>query len=662
MTELTFKNKIFKGAHLNGCSALPAMQNQKSFKIDSSVDEDDELFIGYGSLKNILPYQMQDKYDRAKDDIELEVAELENDYLKATFVPSLGGKLWSLYDKENKKDLLVENPVLRPCNLALRNAWTSGGVEWNIGMIGHSPFTCSPLFVSKLKMKDGTPVLRMYEFERIRKATYQMDFFLPDDSRFLFARIRIVNPNNETIPMYWWSNIAVPQEDGSRVIVPCKDTFNVDYSDMSNRVMRKIPVPEGVEDFDITYPKENPLAIDYFFNIPKNTRKFESQLDKSGYGLIQTSTCRQQGRKLFVWGQGEGGKHWQEFLTSEDGKPYAEIQAGIAKTQTECLPMPPKSAWEWIEAYGAMQIEPEKAHGEWNKAVDTVSKKIEELLPQNKMDELLKSTKEDFVFKKGEIILEGSGWGALENESREHNGQEKLSDHLDFGSVTKEQEKWFELLKNKALPKINPSDEIISYMVDDDWFEIIKEAANGKDKDNFEIYIHLGLCYYYRDDFERAESCFKKSLEISYNVWALYCLANTKEQLGDNEAAALLMTDAANMRLDDVSLIKETLILLSQNKKYKNMLSLIDELPENIVNGKIEYYKAYALAHLGELQKAEEILIKNGGIVIPDMREGETTTSALWIYIKKKEAENMGKNLDDEEIYVPYSLDFRMNF
>ena len=48
--------------------------------------------------------------------------------------------------------------MFQPGNLALRNAWFSGGVEWNIGMIGHTPFTMEPMFVNTLTDDDGNPV------------------------------------------------------------------------------------------------------------------------------------------------------------------------------------------------------------------------------------------------------------------------------------------------------------------------------------------------------------------------------------------------------------------------------------------------------------------------------------------------------------------------
>ena len=62
---------------------------------------------------------------------------LENDILRATFLLGFGGRLWSLFHKPAGRELLTVNPTIQFANLALRNAWFSGGVEWNIGTIGH---------------------------------------------------------------------------------------------------------------------------------------------------------------------------------------------------------------------------------------------------------------------------------------------------------------------------------------------------------------------------------------------------------------------------------------------------------------------------------------------------------------------------------------------
>lgn len=62
-------------------------------------------------IPTLLTYQVQNQYDRARIDLELDAAVLENEYLKATFVTSMGGRLWSLYDKKAKRELLYANDV-----------------------------------------------------------------------------------------------------------------------------------------------------------------------------------------------------------------------------------------------------------------------------------------------------------------------------------------------------------------------------------------------------------------------------------------------------------------------------------------------------------------------------------------------------------------------
>ncbi|WP_344841667.1 DUF5107 domain-containing protein [Nonomuraea dietziae] len=51
-------------------------------------------------------------------------------------MPGLGGRLWSLVELSTGRELLHRNPVIQPANLALRDAWFAGGVEWNLGTTG----------------------------------------------------------------------------------------------------------------------------------------------------------------------------------------------------------------------------------------------------------------------------------------------------------------------------------------------------------------------------------------------------------------------------------------------------------------------------------------------------------------------------------------------
>ena len=108
MSTLTYEKIRIPSAHLGKSSDYPILFTGKRFYKDSPLAEDEGLFLNYGYVENGLPYTAQDFYDHAEEIQEFDAVILENDYLKATFLPGVGGKLWSLYDKKGKKDLIVE--------------------------------------------------------------------------------------------------------------------------------------------------------------------------------------------------------------------------------------------------------------------------------------------------------------------------------------------------------------------------------------------------------------------------------------------------------------------------------------------------------------------------------------------------------------------------
>lgn len=52
----------------------------------------------------------------------------------------------------------------------------------DIGIIGHHPYTCSPLHTEVVRMKVGTEVIALYEYERVRGLSYRVEAALPEDS------------------------------------------------------------------------------------------------------------------------------------------------------------------------------------------------------------------------------------------------------------------------------------------------------------------------------------------------------------------------------------------------------------------------------------------------------------------------------------------------
>lgn len=659
MSSLIFKDIIMPAQRLGGESSLPptAQISTKAWVPKTALDEDDGLYCGYGSVSSPFPYRAQDMYERELYDTPFRAAVLENEYLRALFIPAYGGKLWSLIDKITGQELLMSNPVVRPCNLAIRNAWTSGGVEWNCGFTGHHPHTCSQIYAARTALDDGTPVLRMYEYERIRRVVYQMDFFLPDGSPLLYARMRIVNDRPFVTPVYWWSNIAVPEKKGARVIAPVNETYtHIDGA------IAKAPVPYYL-DKDITYPVNHGHSVDFFWKIPDDSRKYICQLDENGYGLVQTSTARLKGRKLFVWGQGPGGDRWQQYLTADDSDcRYAEIQAGLAHTQYESLPMPPKTAWEWLEAYGAMKADPDMIHGAWETAKAEVELRLNKLTTSAAMEEVLKSTKKMAVSAAAETVLHGSGYGALENYRRIKNGEGPMCPHLDFGATYPEHERWKMLIDTGSFGEVSPDEVPPSWMIDDEWFAAMEKAVGECDEYNWYAWLQYGMTLLALCRPAEAKTALDRSLALKPSAWALYGLACHARMTGRNEKAAHLALQASLNKPDDASLAKEAVRWLLSVGKYAEAAAFAESLPDSIARiPRIRLSLAYAYMKCGRIEQSDALLNEGGGIVVPDIREGEVSVTELWYSLEELKAKRDGREFDRTKIKPPVKFDFRMN-
>jgi tetratricopeptide (TPR) repeat protein len=671
MSTLRIETLNLPAADLGPENPLPPLKGERDIhaQIAPIPGVSDEMLrnMTYGRLPNILPYTMQDGYTRDLHPRDFRVAVLENDYLRATFMLELGGRLWSLAHKPSGRELLEANPVFQPANLALRNAWFSGGVEWNIGTTGHTPFTCAPLFAARLTTPDSAPVLRLYEWERIRQVTYQIDAYLPDGSPVLFVRVRIVNPHDHDVPMYWWSNIAVPETPATRVLVPADSAYSFGYGKSG---LRRVVIPNVDDGPDVTYPTNINRACDFFFHIPDEEHPWITALDGEGRGLIQTSTARLRGRKLFLWGMGAGGRRWQTFL-SQKGRAYIEIQAGLARTQLEHLPMPGSAEWTWLEAYGLMEADPTVVHrADWTAARESVAERLESLISREALNAELARSATFADLPPEEIIQRGSGWGALERRRCEAAGERPFCSAaltFDDASLTEVQAPWLALLDEGALPALAPNAEPLSYMVQAEWRAML-EVAVLAGRANWSTWLHLGVMRYYAGERDTAREAWECSLHAEQTPWALRNLALLAWEDADFDEAVELYAAALRMRPALLPLAVECGQKLIAMERPQMWLDLLEILPDNLrAAGRIRLLEGQAALAIGDLDCVAQLF--DGSLVIDDLREGERSLSHLWFdYHARRISAAEGIPIDDalhervwREFPAPEALDFRMS-
>lgn len=624
------EKKVYKVSSITSVSDVPHLSLDKdAHKAKSDIDNFEGLFIDYGWRETSYPYTQQNSYAEETEQ-EITVAVLENEYLYAEFLPTLGGRLWKLYDKKKQRDVLYTNDVIRFRNLSIRNAWFSGGVEWNCGIIGHSPFTCSQMYCAFVKGKNGEDVLRFYEFERVREIYYQIDFWL--DENKLMTAVRIENQNSEVVPMYWWSNMATPEYKGGRVVVPADSAYN--NSDGMGIKKSQIPFDNGI---DVSYPENIPNTIDYFYDIAKNDDKFIANVDSEGYGLLQFSSSNLKGRKLFSWGHRKGSSHWQKMLTDKAGD-YVEIQAGLGKTQYECIPMPPKCVWSFSECYTLADIPESKVNLPYNEIVNAVREQIHSLGGCSALDEKLPDFLNDISLQKGDVVLSGSGFGYL---NKTLGG--KAPEHLAF-YADDEVKPWIDLAENKTLMGR------LSFAYGCKMENLLMKNRNIC---NWNIAYQLALLAYDRREFEKAKQYCAQSLIFDNNEYNNHLYGFILYQL-DDDRSVYFAEKCIDINSGSYCLAESVFALLLKQKAHSSVIGCFDKLSEDIKqNPRILMYLSMAYLKAGDAKKAEEILTGNGGLVLLDFREGDKFLDILYRSIRKTV---YGENYN--EVIVPEQFDF----
>ncbi|MEV8592902.1 DUF5107 domain-containing protein [Streptomyces sp. NPDC052012] len=638
VTTIRREELTLPAAHLGPDNPLPPLRPLDEMHRIEDRDKEDlprdmARQIGYAPLHSLLPVRVRDGYDRRREPRTLGTLVIENDRLRATVLPSLGGRIASLVHKPSGRELLYRNPVFQPANFALNGAWFSGGIEWNIGATGHTTLSCAPVHAARVPAPDGGEMLRLWEWERLRDLPFQVDLWLPDGSDFLYVGVRIRNPHETPVPTYWWSNIAVPEE--CRVLAPAEAAWHFGYE----RRLRRVPVPvyDGV---DRTYPLNSTYPADYFYEVPDERRRWIAAQGADGHGLVQTSTDVLRGRKLFVWGSGPGGRRWQEWLTEPGTGGYCEIQAGLARTQLEHVRTDPESEVSWLEAYGPFETPPE---GEWPEVLREAERRLEAVLPRADVDAAYAAWQPYADADPGERLAAGSGWGALEVLRA---GWKLPGTPFDENTLGPEQEPWLHLLRAGSLPAPPTARPPGDTLVAPHWRDMLETApATGLTE------YHLGVAQWHAGDRAQAVRSWERGLRAAGPAWPhLRCLAvadqedRHPERAADRYAAAF---DALCRERDEAeeagtdggegpgwqaavaALGREAVEALLAVGRTGEARSAWERLePDTRARGRFRLTEAGLL--LAEGRRDEARAVFDTGFEVADLREGDEVVGRLW--------------------------------
>ncbi len=290
-----------------------------------------EKRVYQGSSGKVYPYPITEVISDECEDKEYTLVNLENDYLKVSILPELGGRIQRAIDKTNNYDFVYYNRVIKPALVGLTGPWISGGIEFNWPQ-HHRPSTYLPLVYELKEEENGSASVLVYDVDRMNGSQSVLRFTLYPDKAYIELSAELYNRTYLPQTFLWWANPAVPANEHTQSIFPPDVRFVMDHG---KRDVSRFPISRSVyyksdysEGVDISYYRN--IAVPTSYMVEKSDYDFIGNYDhQKQAGLLHVADHHiSPGKKQWTWGHGDFGRAWDRNLTDEDG-PYVELMTGV---------------------------------------------------------------------------------------------------------------------------------------------------------------------------------------------------------------------------------------------------------------------------------------------------------------------------------------------
>lgn len=267
------------------------------------------------------PYFRFDGFSAKGINRQWKVVSLENDYIKLTLFPEIGGKIWGAVDKTTGKEFIYNNHVVKFRDIAMRGPWTSGGIEFNFGIIGHAPTSSTPIDYVTRQKPDGSVSCYVSSYELVTRTLWTVEVNLPKDKAYFTTTTTWHNSSSIDQPYYQWMNAGYPTAGNAEFCYP-----GTNYIGHGGE-LHSFPLDE--QGRDISWYEKNDFSNSKSYHIVGKYNDFYGAYwHDNDFGSIHHAGYDEKlGMKIFLWGLSREGGIWEDLLTDTNGQ-YIELQSG----------------------------------------------------------------------------------------------------------------------------------------------------------------------------------------------------------------------------------------------------------------------------------------------------------------------------------------------
>ena len=272
------------------------------------------------NISRIYPYFRFDDYAVTGENKEWKMVVLENEYIKVYVCPDVGGKIWGAIEKSTGKEFLYFNEVVKFRDVAMRGAWSSGGLEYNFGDIGHIPTCATPVDYVIKENEDGSVSCIVGAIDLPSRTKWNVEISLQKDKAYFETKVSWFNTSSLPVTYYHWMNAAAKADGNLEFIYPGNKRIG------HGGELGEWPVDNNREIFRY---ENNDFGIYKSYHVINSYSDFFGGYwhdDDFGFGHY-SSYDDKPGKKLWIWGLSDQGMIWEDLLTDSNGQ-YIEYQAG----------------------------------------------------------------------------------------------------------------------------------------------------------------------------------------------------------------------------------------------------------------------------------------------------------------------------------------------
>ncbi|HOX56620.1 MAG TPA: DUF5107 domain-containing protein [Candidatus Paceibacterota bacterium] len=280
-------------------------------------------------MSRYYPYFRYDGFTDKPIQKKWKVVELSNQYLQILILPEVGGKVWTAIDKTTGKPFIYFNHVVKFRDISMRGPWTSGGIEANYGIIGHTPNCFSPVDYLARRNPDGSASCIIGVLDLLTRTTWRLEINLPPGQACFSTRSLWHNSSGAEQPYYTWMNVGIRAAGKLEFIHPGTHYIGHDGS------VHEWPI-EPKRQRNLSWYERNDFGSYKSYHVLGRLADFfGGYWHDEDFGMAHCAAYGDKpGRKIWIWGLSREGMIWEDLLTDTSGQ-YVEVQSGRLFNQAD---------------------------------------------------------------------------------------------------------------------------------------------------------------------------------------------------------------------------------------------------------------------------------------------------------------------------------------